>query len=214
MIKLIQGNEVKNHQDIMEQVWRLRHDVFVEEKKWGDLQKPDKREIDQYDNDDVLHMLAFDGDQVVGYQRMLPTTKPYLLSDVYPQLCEGDLPRAPEIWEWTRYAVIKEHRARGRMLSSTANKLLSAIVEWGLETGVSTIIIEMNPLWLLRLVQLHFRVIPLGITHVLADEEVLAVQAHFDERTLIKLQEIRGDKESVLDAKAYRLTKHARSCLE
>ena len=39
------------------------------------------------------------------------------------------------------------------MLSPVGNSLLSGIVEWGLASGVSTIIIQMNPLWLLRLVQ-------------------------------------------------------------
>lgn len=198
MIKLIQGDQVKNHQDIMEQVWRLRHDVFVEEKKWMDLSKPNKREIDQFDNDDALHMIAMEDDQVVGYQRMLPTTKPYLLSEVYPHLCETELPRTSKIWEWTRYAVKKEHRAVDRKVSPIANRLLSAIVEWGIKNDVSSIIIEMNPLWLLRLVQLHFHVIPLGITHVIDDEEVLAVEAAFDIRTLARLQEMRGVYENFL----------------
>jgi acyl-homoserine lactone synthase len=71
--------------------------------------------------------------------------------------------------------------------------LLSAIVEWGLASGVSKIIIEMNPIWLLRLVQLHFRVTPLGIPQQVGRDSVVAVTAAFDRRTLAKLQETRGD---------------------
>ena len=123
---------------------------------------------------------------------------PSLLSAVYPQLCEVDLPRCPTVWEWTRYAVKRKYRARGRILSPVANQLLSAIVEWGLRHGIGSIIIEMNPLWMLRLVQLQFRVVPLGYSQVLDDEEVLAVQAYFDRRTLLRLQEVRGDSERIL----------------
>ncbi|MEM8750137.1 MAG: acyl-homoserine-lactone synthase [Pseudomonadota bacterium] len=183
----------------MEKAWRLRHEVFVDEKKWLALLKPDGREIDEFDDDRAIHMLAWDGDELVGYQRMLPTTRPYLLSAVYPELCEEEIPHSKTVWEWTRYAVKKEHRARGRMLSPTANHLLSAIVEWGLRDGVNSIIIEMNPLWMLRLVQLHFRVVPLGICQEMEGEDVLAVQAHFDRRTLQKLREVRGNIHSVLE---------------
>lgn len=78
--------------------------------------------------------------------------------------------------------------------------LLSAIVEWGLENGTDKIIIEMNPIWLLRLVQLHFRVRPLGLPQQIGKDSVLAVVATFDRRTLAKLQEVRGTAQSALAA--------------
>jgi acyl-homoserine lactone synthase len=71
-------------------------------------------------------------------------------------------------------------------------------VEWGLESGVNTTIIQMNPLWLLRLVQLHFRVMPLGLPQRIGDEDVVAVTTSFDRRTLARLQEMRGNRRRVL----------------
>jgi len=182
----------------MEQAYRLRHRVFVEEKKWRDLAKPDGREIDQFDNEYAVHMLYIEEGRVLGYQRMLPSTRPHLLSDVLPQLCEDERPIGAHIWEWTRYCVEPAHRERGRTLSPVANALLSGIVEWGLENGVNSIIIQMNPLWLLRLVQLHFRTMPLGLPQRIGDEDVVAVTASFDRRTLTRLQEMRGDTRRVL----------------
>jgi acyl-homoserine lactone synthase len=182
----------------MEQAFRLRHRVFVEEKGWSDLARPDRRETDQFDNDYAVHMLCIEEERVIGYQRMLPSTRPHLLSHVLPQLCEGDRPVGPEIWEWTRYCVEPAHRERGRALSPAANALLSAIVEWGLASGISSVIIEMNPIWLLRLVQLHFRTVPLGLPQTVDGEDVLAVTASFDRRTLSRLQAMRGDSRRVL----------------
>jgi len=184
----------------MEQAYRLRHRVFVEEMGWQDLQRPDGREIDQFDDERAVHMLYIQGGAVLGYQRMLPSTRPHLLSDIFPHLCEGERPVGPDVWEWTRYCVERPHRERGRALSPVANALLSGIVEWGLSSGVSTIIIQMNPLWLLRLVQLHFRTIPLGLPQRVGGEDVLAVTASFDKRPLARLQEMRGDRNSVLGA--------------
>jgi acyl-homoserine lactone synthase len=83
-------------------------------------------------------------------------------------------------------------------LSPVANALLSGIVEWGLSSGVSTIIIEMNPLWLLRLVQLHFRTVPLGLPQKVGGQDVLAVTASFDRRTLARLREMRGNDDPIL----------------
>jgi acyl-homoserine lactone synthase len=190
-------NEVY-YRDAMEQAFRLRHQVFVEEMGWTDLTKPDGREIDQFDDKHAVHMLYIQEGKVLGYQRMLPSTRPHLLSDVMPELCEGERPVGPHVWEWTRYCVAPGHRDRGRTLSPIGNALLSGIVEWGIDSGISTVIIEMTPIWLLRLVQLHFKVMPLGIPLVIAGEDTIAVTASFDWRTLNRLREMRGDRKRVL----------------
>ena len=206
MIHIVTAENFNEYRDEMEQAYRLRHLVFVEEMGWHDLRKPDGREIDQFDDGRALHMLYIEHGTVLGYQRMLPTLFPHLLSEVLPELCDGDCPVGPHIWEWTRYCVAKPHRERGRALSPIANRLLSAIVEWGTQSGVSEIIIEMDPLWLLRLVQLHFRVRPLGIPKRIGNSDVVAVSAAMDHRTLLRLQEMRGDNEPAINRQSHRTT--------
>ncbi|ESX20171.1 autoinducer synthase [Mesorhizobium sp. LSJC255A00] len=191
MLHIVTSANDHAYRQEMEQAFRLRHRVFVEEKGWADLRREDGRETDRFDDEHAVHMLHIEEGQVIGYQRMLPTTRPHLLSDVLPELCEGEFPVGPNVWEWTRYCVEPRHRERGRMLSPIANALLSGIVEWGLGTGVDTIVVEMNPLWLLRLVQLHFWVTPLGLPMMIGGEETVAVTARFDERTLDRLLEMR-----------------------
>jgi len=198
MIHIVTAENIHLFRDEMEQSYRLRHKVFVDEMKWEELRKPDEREIDQFDDGRALHMLYIREGEVLGYQRLLPTTKPHLLSDVMPELCEGERPVGPEVWEWTRYCVARPHRERGRALSPIANALLSGIVEWRLANGVNSIIIEMDPIWLLRLVQLYFRTTPLGLPKHVGNSDVVAVTAAFDRRTLQRLREMRGDDLSVL----------------
>ncbi|RUY21272.1 GNAT family N-acetyltransferase [Mesorhizobium sp. M7A.F.Ca.US.001.04.1.1] len=191
MLLVVTSQNSEEYQAELDQAFRLRHNVFVEEKGWTDLRREDGREIDRFDDEHAVHMLFTAEERVVGYQRMLPSTRPHLLSEVLPNLCEGERPVGENIWEWTRYCVEPQYRERGRMLSPVANALLSGIVEWGLDRSIDTIIIEMNPLWLLRLVQLHFRVTPLGLPKIIGGEETVAVTASFDERTLARLHETR-----------------------
>jgi acyl-homoserine lactone synthase len=192
MLHIVTSENVDLYRTELDQAFRLRHKVFVEEKGWSDLSQEDGREIDRFDDEHAVHMLYTVDGRVVGYQRMLPSTRPHLLSEVLSDLCESERPVGPNIWEWTRYCVEAGHRERGRMLSPVANTLLSGIVEWGMETSVDTIIIEMNPLWLLRLVQLHFRVVPLGLPRMIGGEETVAVTASFDQRTLVRLHDTRS----------------------
>ena len=44
-----------------------------------------------------MHMLYIERGKVLGYQRMLPTTRPYLLSEVMPELCEVEHPVGADI---------------------------------------------------------------------------------------------------------------------
>jgi acyl-homoserine lactone synthase len=191
MLHIVTNENVELYRAELDQAFQLRHKVFVDEKGWIDLWREDCRETDRFDNEHAVHMLFITDSRVIGYQRMLPSTRPHLLSDVLFDLSEGERPVGPNIWEWTRYCVEAGHRERGRMLSPVANALLSGIVEWGLNAAVDTIIIEMNPLWLLRLVQLHFRVTPLGLPRIIGNEETVAVTASFDERTLARLHAVR-----------------------
>lgn len=204
MLHIVSPANARLYQSELNEAFRLRHKVFVEERGWSDLDRCDGLETDRFDDEHAVHMLYLEAGRVIGYQRMLPTTRPHLLSEVMPQLCEDERPIGPNIWEWTRYCVEPARRERGRMLSPVANALLSGIVEWGLDTDVDTIVIEMNPLWLLRLVQFHFRVTPLGVPHTINGEETVAVTAKFDERTLDRLRETRSVSSAVIAASALR----------
>jgi acyl-homoserine lactone synthase len=198
MIHIVTPANAHRYADAMEQVWRLRHQIFVEEKGWTELARPDGREIDQFDTPHAVHFLAMEDDTVIGYSRLLPTTCPHLLSEVLPQLCEGQRPAGPHLWEWTRQGVARSHRARGRVVNPVSLALLTGIVEWGLAHGVSGLLLQMPTLYMIHVIQLHFRPQPLGLPVQIAGEEIMAATAGFDARTLARLRSVRGDSRSVL----------------
>ncbi|CAO4149901.1 acyl-homoserine-lactone synthase [Methylorubrum extorquens] len=199
MIHVVTAENMQDYAGALDQAFRLRHRVFVEELGWSNLARPDRREIDEFDDEHAIHLLALDKtESVIGYSRLLPTTRPYLLPMVLPQLCEGAAPSGAHIVEWGRICVAECARTSGRRLNPTALALMTAIVEWGLPRGITSFISEMPTSWILRLLQLHLRAMPLGLPHEIEGEEIVAVEAAFDGRSLRQLQNKRGDIRSVL----------------
>ena len=117
---------------------------------WTDLRRPDGLEIDQFDHDEAVHQIVIRGNELAGYQRMLPTTRPHLLTEVLADLSEGTPPSGPNIWELTRYAVAPGFRDGRRGVSTVGTELIAGFVEWGLKRGVNKVIIEFEPMWVLR----------------------------------------------------------------
>ncbi len=84
-------------------LFKYRHDIFVEKLGWN-LAVNSSYEKDQFDHADTLYVVAKDSsDNITGCARLLPTTQPYLLKDVFPELLNGLLPPVSEdIWEISR----------------------------------------------------------------------------------------------------------------
>jgi acyl-homoserine lactone synthase len=159
---VIDGKDCSRHAQLMDEIFVLRHKVFVEENGWDTLARPDGRERDQFDNEHALHLLMMEGSQIAVYSRLLPTEQPHLLSDVYPHLATRGIPRGPDIYEWTRMCVSKPWRGDGRW-SFGAGEMVRAVVEFCLETGITATTWEGHPVWLSRFTELGFDVRPLGL---------------------------------------------------
>lgn len=190
MIEIVEGRNAAASVAKMQQAFRLRHNVFVEELGWGALRKPDQMERDQFDDDHAVHMLAWDGARLVGYQRLLPTMRPYLLTEIYPQLCDGSPPRSPHVYEWTRIAVERPYRGEGGGLGYVGAKLVLAMVEWCLDRDITAVIVETAPVQLLKFVDCYFMPRPLGVIQPIDGKSTIAILAEFDERTRDRLRDM------------------------
>jgi len=198
MIHIVTPENEHLYRDEMDQVFRLRHKVFVDEMGWMALAKPDGREIDQFDTKHAVNMLYIENGEVLGYQRLLPSTRPHLLSEILPELCEVERPVGAHIWEISRHCVAPGRRAGGRYANVVANALATALVEWGTECGISQYIIEIDPMGILPLIQLHFRLVPLGLPKNIGGKDTIALTLSYDHRTLQRLREMRGTRRRTL----------------
>ena len=92
---------------LMERLGRYRYQVFVQRLGWP-LRCKSPFEYDQFDRADTVHLVTRDAQgEVCGVARLLPTTRPYLLGDVFTQLL-GALPRPShaQLWELSRFATV------------------------------------------------------------------------------------------------------------
>ncbi len=198
MIYALSTTELADQPDLWEEVHRLRHKIFVEEMGWDDLRRSDRMEIDQFDHEEAVHHLCMRNGRVAGYQRMLPTTRPHLLTDVLQDLCEGTSPKGANIFELTRYAVAPAYRDGRRGVSTVGTELIAGFVEWGLQNAVDQVIIEFEPMWVLRALQLSFLARPLGYQRTYGRQQVVATLLTFNEKTLEVVRDRRNQHAPVL----------------
>ena len=116
-------------------------------------------ELDQFDRQDTVYVVALDRDgNVNGCARLLPTSRPYLLGDVFPQLlCNEELPCDDDVWELSRFAAVDFGSESGVALqqfsASFAIGLLKQIMAHVAELGAKRLI-TVSPLGIERLLRL------------------------------------------------------------
>jgi acyl-homoserine lactone synthase len=195
------------YEDAMEQHFRIRHDIYVGERKWMDLARPDGREVDQFDTQEAVYLLALEGDRVIGGSRLVPTTGPHLLGDVFPHLANvRGVPRRPDVFEWTRIFVIPARREGGR-LNKTAGIIYCGILEFCLDHGITQISGVCEVYWIPRLLGLGWNPLPLGEPIVKDGMTVAGVTCDVTDAALAATRSVYGISGSVLveNASRYRL---------
>jgi acyl homoserine lactone synthase len=97
-------------------------------------------ERDRFDGLSPVHMSYRNEEgRIEGYWRLLPTSGPYMLQDVFPSLLRGETaPNHPSVWEISRFAVVPEGKD-GRDQASLCTitfKMLQAGVSFAMESGI------------------------------------------------------------------------------
>ncbi len=198
MLMVIRGSDISRHATLMDRVFRFRHSIFVDEKGWMDLRQPDGLERDRFDDVHAIHQICLRGDEIVGYQRLLPTTRPHLLSDVLTDLCHRRPPRGPRVFEWTRFCVAPGSREMRPRADGPFLELAQGVVEWGMAHRVDTVTVAIDWRLMVIAMQLRFFVRPLGFPKRIGRDEVVALRMSFNRETLATIRQARGCDDPVL----------------
>ena len=198
MLMVIPGSDISRHAALMDRAFRFRHAIFVEEKGWTDLRQPDGLERDRFDDAHAIHQVCLRGDDIVGYQRLLPTTRPHLLSDVLTDLCHRRPPRGPRVFEWTRFCVAPGSREMRPRADGPFLELAQGVVEWGMAHRVETVTVAIDWRLMVIAMQLRFFVRPLGFPKRIGRDEVVALRMSFNRETLATIRQARCCDDPVL----------------
>jgi N-acyl-L-homoserine lactone synthetase len=143
MIEIIQSSDRHLHAETLDALYRMRASVFKDRLNW-DVSVEDGREIDRFDDCDPLYLVSRNQHtgRVEGGLRLLPTTGPNMLRDVFSVLLpDGEIVESPLIWESSRFAIDPNLATDGsRRLHAVTTELLCGIVEVGLLAGIEFVV--------------------------------------------------------------------------
>ena len=138
-----------------------RKSVFVDLLKWDVPVLDGRFEVDEFDDKHASYIIIADEDgDHLGSARLLPTTRRHILGALFPQLCAAPPPTGERVFEITRFCLSRRQNAAARL--RTRNRLVSALVGHGLETGIRTYtgVAEMG--WLQQILAFGWDCRPLG----------------------------------------------------
>jgi acyl-homoserine lactone synthase len=130
---------------------------------------------------------------------LLATTGPHLLSEVYPELLQGNPePIGPDIWEWTRAAINPFKRDSDKGASRIKGEFYAAVVEACLHLGIRALLVEAHPGLITSAIDVGFHTRPLALPTEYGGEPVVPFFCEVTERTLPRTREVFGLSSPVL----------------
>jgi acyl homoserine lactone synthase len=140
MIRIVTKDNAERNVRNLYQMHRLRKAVFKDRLGW-DVTVSGELEFDQYDALGPSYLLSIDRYGTLnGCVRLLPTTGPNMLRDIFPYfVTKAAVPRGERVWEASRFAVSGNAATVETGLSQTTYGLLIGVLKFGLSNGISTI---------------------------------------------------------------------------
>ncbi len=137
---------------------------------------------------------------------IVPTTRPHLLSEVFPYLASvRGLPRAVDIYEWTRMFVVKNRRDGRTMGGQTRGMVICGVLEHCLDNGITSLTALIEMFWLPLFHSMGWNLTPLGLPEPINGEWSIAVKMAIDENTLASTRAFHGIVGRVCVATQWRL---------
>ena len=149
MIIIIDALNKHKFGGVLEEMHRLRARVFRDRLGW-DVTIKDQMERDLFDDLNPAHVVSLDQDgDVVGCMRLLQTTGPHMLSDVFYSILDGEAPlRSAQIWEATRFCVDTQKLVGGKTrnsISYVTSEVMIAAFEYAQKAGVLDAVAVIDP---------------------------------------------------------------------
>src|SRR5277367_2256815 len=145
MLKFIEGSRATLFPNEMDEMFRNRAVTFSERLGW-DVKVIDGYERDAFDDANPLYLVSVDPrtHEYWGSLRLLPTTGPNMLRDVFPCLLEEDeFIESATIWESSRICAVavdgQPHRSRNGV-NFVLSELIAGIGEVAVLAGLTQIV--------------------------------------------------------------------------
>ncbi|MBZ9870490.1 autoinducer synthesis protein [Mesorhizobium sp. BR1-1-9] len=197
-IHVVDRNNHASYKDELETHFRLRHEIYVGERGWKELRRSDGREVDAFDTPDAIYLLGISPQLgVVAGSRLIPSVRPHLMSEVFPELTQGGVKCRADTYEWTRFFVIKALRAPGRSCQA-AGIVYCGIQEYCLQREIRYLTIVCEDYWQPRFASLGWNPKRLGRPLPRDGTSIIGLIVEISPDALRTTQDIYGVSETVL----------------
>jgi acyl-homoserine lactone synthase len=188
MIELITSREKGRFTALLESMHADRKRVFVDLYGW-ELPTKGDLEADRFDDERAEYLVL--PDEPAGTHRasirLLRTERPHLMTELFEHLCEGEIPRGPNVREITRFCIAPRGRAAARI--GARNMLARALIEYGELAGVTGYTAVCHMGLLQQVLSAGWACRPLGMPQLFAGEMVGAFLIEVGPATLRMMSE-------------------------
>lgn len=145
MLKTVQPHQYLSNIRLLDQMFRVRAQVFKDRLGW-EVKVKDGYEKDEFDDLNPLYLMSVDeNENLQGCLRLLPTTGPNMLRDVFNILIPDGKIESPLIWESSRFCINPNIKHADRdnetaFVNKVTIELLSGIAEVGMAAGLEFIV--------------------------------------------------------------------------
>ncbi|MFZ4606774.1 MAG: acyl-homoserine-lactone synthase, partial [Caulobacter sp.] len=178
---------------LMDDMFRIRHEVFVDLKGWEELRRPDGRETDPWDRADAAYLLAVVDGRVVGGARFNGGGGPTLAGQILPELFADAPPIGEDFLEMSRLFA-RSHAALKDLLSPVISELLVAAAELQRIVGGRGALTIMELKLAQALLAWGGHPEPLGLPQRTRDGVLVGVMTHATALAARNLRRARGQK--------------------
>jgi acyl-homoserine lactone synthase len=169
---------------------RIRHDIYVREKGWRP-ESPDGRETDRFDTSDATYILGIEDGEIVTGARMIPTSKPNLVSEVFFHMCEvKGVPRRRDWADWTRTFVVPSRRSGSRR--GILTQIFCAAMDYCLDEGIAYAGGIQETYFMPQFRMMNWHVEPMGMPQVVAGAWSVVAYIRCDEQALAGARRLLG----------------------
>ena len=169
-------------------MFAARKQVFIDKLQW-DLPALDGRfELDQFDTPDARYLILLDPDDLRhrASARLLPTTAPHLLGDIYSHLCADGAPSGEGVWEISRFCL--DPAQTPAECRDARNQLVTALADYALHHGIGEYVGVAEAGWYHTISKFGWTCRTLGPVHRDGACRILALSIAIDQDTLPGLQ--------------------------
>lgn len=169
---------------------RDRKRVFVDSLGWKVPVVGGEFEIDQFDDEHATYLVVADGADPrrhLGSVRLLSSEREHILGDIFPELCDGEVPRGPDVMEITRLCIAPD--AGGvRAGMNVRRQLAIGLTEYALLHDIRTYTLVCVTQHLPQVLAVGWDVEPLGLPVLIDGQMLCAARINITPATLSLLR--------------------------